>query len=56
LFNKFLDQFSRGCIFLTARLQRHRWDAERYSDDLRRKILTAHDRGRGTPWELAKRF
>jgi transposase len=27
-----------------------------YSDDLRRKILTAHDRGSGTLWELAKRF
>jgi transposase len=27
-----------------------------YSDDLRRKILTAHDRGRGTLGELAKRF
>jgi transposase len=27
-----------------------------YSDDLRRKILTAHDRGKGTLGELAKRF
>jgi transposase len=27
-----------------------------YSDDLRRKILTAHDRGKGTLGELAERF
>lgn len=27
-----------------------------YSDDLRRKILTAHDRGEGTLGELARRF
>jgi transposase len=27
-----------------------------YSDDLRRKILTAHDRGKATLGELAKRF
>ena len=27
-----------------------------YSDDLRRKILTAHDRGKGTLGELATRF
>ncbi len=27
-----------------------------YSDDLRRKILTAHDRGKGTFGELARRF
>lgn len=27
-----------------------------YSDDLRGKILTAHDRGKGTLAELAKRF
>lgn len=30
--------------------------ASPYSDDLRRKLLTAHQRGEGSLWQLAKRF
>ncbi len=52
-----LEHFSRWCIPWSEVLWRSKHTlAKAYSDDLRRKILEAQDRGEGSLRELASRF
>ena len=54
-----LDHFSRCCIVLkdgSLAIEQNNQMAKAYSDDLRRKLLEAHDRGEGSLQEWARRF
>ena len=53
---KGLEHFSSRCILELATIREADFMAKAFSDDLRRRFLSAYERGEGTLEELAKRF